>query len=472
MIKTDGSNQLQHESIDALQHPILSQLENDLYRLGEEGNAKYAKDWSETPAVTPPVVFLPAKTQDVSRILSLCYEHNQSVVTQGGLTGLSGGATPQHNEWALSLERLQSIAELDEQSMTIRVGAGVTLQTIHEKAAEAELVFPLDLGARGSCTAGGITSTNAGGNQVIQRGMARALVLGLEAVLADGTIMSNHNKLLKNNAGFDLKQLFIGTEGTLGVVTEITFRLFPQRPVVQTALCAFANFNDVIGFLKDAQRNILALKAFEVMWAEYFSAATEASSNRDPFAETYDYYVLCEAEGVDAEAAAQEFEMALSEGIEKGLIQDAVIAKSARETQELWEVRDAVTELLPTLKPVANFDVGIPIPEMENFSAAVEKQLKDTFPGCTTLFFGHIGDGNVHLIASTGSDGDVEAIEEIVFAHARAVNGTITAEHGIGVHKKQWLSYSRNDSELALMRMLKRTLDPKNILNPGRVIDV
>lgn len=452
-------------------HPILTQLDKGIVRSGDDIGLHHQGDWSLAPATLPPVLLLPRNTDEVSQILKLCQFHTQPLVTQGGLTGLSGGATPKQGEWALSLEKMQSIDELDTESLTITVGAGTPLETIQNAAEDAGLVLPLDLGSRGSCTAGGVAATNAGGNQVIQRGMARALILGMEAVQADGTIINSSNKLLKNNAGFDLKQLFIGSEGTLGVITSVTFRLFPKRNICQTALCTCDKFSDVISLLKEAQRNLTGLKAFEVMWSSYFHPSLEATSSRDPFSEKHNYYVLCETEGTDAKITTEEFESTLASAMEKGWVQDAVLAQNEKEAITLWTIRDGVTELVPIMMPGVNFDVGVPIPLMERFSIDAEKALKENLKDCAVYLFGHIGDGNLHLMASTGNEKDLEPIEEIVFDLVRKAKGTITAEHGIGTLKKAWLHYSRTPEELHLMQQLKRMMDPANILNPGRVID-
>ena len=234
-------------------------LDSALYLSGEEVQDSYAQDWSEAAAHLPEVVLRPRTIDDLSKMMTLATQTSQRIVTQGGRTGLAGGATPQQSEWALSVERMTNIIELDPIGQTITVEAGTTLQAIQEAAAEQGLQFPLDLGARGTATAGGITATNAGGNQVIQYGVTRQLVLGMTAVLPDGTVIAQNNQLLKNNAGFDLKQLLIGTEGVLGVIATITFRLFPKRDVVKTAICAVQNFDEVTDLLSHANRTMTGL---------------------------------------------------------------------------------------------------------------------------------------------------------------------------------------------------------------------
>lgn len=450
---------------------ILSSLDPDLYRCGSDVGERHAVDWSGEAPCLPEVVFRPTTTRQVAEILALCHRHDQPIVVQGGLTGLAGGATPQPGEWALSLERMNRIVELDEASMTITVEAGTTLQVIQDAATRAGLHLPLDLGARGSCMAGGLVSTNAGGNQVIQHGMTRALVLGLVAVLADGTVIPSRNKLLKNNAGFDLKQLFIGSEGTLGVVTEATLRLFPAKPYRQTALCALESFEAVIQLLRLAGQELEAVCSFEVMWADYFSRATGVTQN-NPFGPRrhHPFTVLLETETANESTSMEALQSLLYGLMESGDIVDAVVAQSGKEADAMWAIRDAVAELLPTMAPLANFDIGIPLAGMNTFTEEVTAALRGAFPGCEVLIFGHVGDGNLHILATTGRTADTKPIYDLVYQAIGPYGGTITAEHGIGAMKRNWLARCRSASEIALMRTLKQALDPRQILNRGRVI--
>jgi FAD/FMN-containing dehydrogenase len=452
-------------------HPALGDLDAELYRIGDDVGDRYACDWSGENPHRPALVFLPRSTADVARIVAACLRAGQPLVVQGGMTGLSGGATPQPGEWSLSTERLNRIDELDIDSRTITVGAGTPLQRIQQAAEEAGLTFPLDLGARGSCVAGGIVSTNAGGNQVVQHGMARALVLGLEAVLADGTVLSCDNKLLKNNAGFDLKQLFIGTEGTLGIVTRVTLRLFARKAARPTALCALPDFRRVIALLHHLERTLPVLSAFEVLWNDYYRAAVDATASRDPFDAEHAYYVLVETEAADDRAGIEGLESALAGAIEADVLPDATVAQNEREASVFWRIRDGVSELIPRMSPVATFDVGVPIPQMERFVADTRRALEAAVPDCRALVFGHIADGNLHLLVGAGSKAHLQAVYDTVYRVVQQASGTITAEHGIGVTKRDWLHLCRNDAEIALMRRLKATLDPTGILNPGRVID-
>lgn len=447
----------------AVSAPVLS---------GADISEKYHRDWSaETPGI-PLALVRPGSTAEVSSLLRICSAAGQPVVVQGGLSGLCGGGNPRANEVAVSLERLNGIEEIDAASMTMTVKAGTPLQVIQEAADKAGFVFPLDLGARGSCNIGGNISTNAGGNQVLRFGMTRNLVLGLEAVLADGTVITSLNKMLKNNAAYDLKHLFIGTEGTLGIVTRAVLRLFPKAQSRSSALIAVNDFAAVIKLLQRLSRDCGAgLSAFEVMWHSYYHFITDNCKGIvSPFAERHPLYVLTELEGSDAAKDQALFESTLGEALEQGLIADAAIAASQREREGFWKIRDGVGEIGAFIKNAANFDVSVPISAMQPFLDAVDRELQAALPGCKMLVFGHIADSNLHFLCYTGRKEDVKTIYGVVYRAVGQYQGSVSAEHGIGVQKLPYLHYSRSAEELALMRTLKQAMDPKGILNPGRVI--
>ncbi len=457
--------------MENLLEKIVVDLGDKIALTGDEVEDRYCVDWSRENPCKPDVVLRPRSTSEVGIILQHCHAAGQPLVTQGGMTGLVGGATPRPKEWVLSMERMKGVCEIDTDSMTMTALAGTPLEELQNAASNAGFMLPLDLGARGSCTIGGNVSTNAGGNQVIQYGMVRALVLGLEAVMADGTIISSKNKLLKNNTGFDLKHLFIGSEGVLGVVTEVVLRLFPAKLSRQSALCGINDFSDVIKLLTQLKRRLQVVSSFEVMWDNYFRYAIEhVEYTRDPFQEKYKYYVLVESEGNDQDQDDRAFQSALFEEIEQGTIDDAVIARSLKDRNDFWAIRDSVGEILAQIKDEANFDIGIPINETESCLNQIEKALKSKFPDLVYMVFGHLGDGNLHIIAATGNKDDKIEIYDTVYQITGEHHGGVAAEHGIGVLKKPWLHLSRTEQEINLMRQLKLALDPKNILNPGRVI--
>ncbi|MFK8020358.1 MAG: FAD-binding oxidoreductase [Pseudomonadales bacterium] len=435
--------------------------------------ASHASDWSKSAALAPPYVLRPETSKQVSIILRLCNQYKQAVVTQGGLTGLSGGATPAEGEIALSLSRLQGVLEVDAKGQTITVRSGTSLQAIQEAADAAGFKFALDLGARGNCSIGGNLATNAGGNQVIKYGMARAQVLGLEAVRADGTIVRAMNSMLKDNAGYDLKQLFIGSEGTLGVITECVLRLHPKPRSVNTALCGCATFDNAVALLGHVQSQLGAVSSFEVMWRSYFDYAIEnVAHTRNPMKEAHEFYVLVEQECDGTDHAQEHFLTVLSEAMDQGVTSDIIVAQSAREANELWDIRDAIADILSQIAPLANFDIGVPIKYMEEFIDRVDRELNEKYSNLTFFVFGHLGDGNLHLCASTGNADDAKSIYAHTYQIASLFSASVTAEHGVGTQKAKYLHYTRSKEELAMMRDLKRALDPNNILNPGRVIDI
>ena len=420
---------------------------------------------------TPIAVVRPKSTAEVAAVLRLCHEARQAVVPWGGRTGLVEG-TCADGAIALSLERMNRITDIDAEGATMTVEAGCVLQSVCEAADNKGLFFPLDLGARGSATIGGNISTNAGGNRVIRYGMMRELVLGLEAVLADGTIVSSLNHLIKNNAGYDLKQIFIGSEGTLGIVTRAVLRLRPKPVSQNVALLAVDAFPSLPRILRNLEKSLGGtLSAFEVMWEDFYRLVTTApAQGRPPLPDGHSYYVLVEALGGDPEGDGARFERALGAELESGGIVDATLAKSKGECDRLWGLRDDVAQVVRNA-PIFTFDVSLQISKMEEFVAEVHDALLSHWPAVTLMVFGHLGDGNLHLIAGVG-DGGAEArkaVEEMIYGALRKRGGSISAEHGIGLEKRTYLSYSRNPQEIALMRALKRTVDPDNILNPGKI---
>jgi FAD/FMN-containing dehydrogenase len=439
---------------------------------GADIGERHQHDWSVETPCAPVALLRPGTTEEVAAILRLCNDAGQALVVQGGLSGLCGGATPCAGELALSLERLAGVEEIDAAAMTMTVRAGTPLQVIQEAAAREGFVFPLDLGARGTCHIGGNISTNAGGNQVLRFGMMRNLVLGLEAVLPDGTVISAMNKMLKNNAAYDLKQLFIGSEGTLGIVTRAVLRLFPKSASRVSALIAVPDFTSLSALLRRfSSRFGGGLSAFEVMWQSYYHYITDTIGKaRSPFTEAHPMYLLAELEGSDEARDRALYESELAALLAEGLVSDAALAGSERERADFWRIRDGVAELGNYLKEAANFDVSVPISLMENFLAEVERGIRAAFPGATLLTFGHVADSNLHFICGTGRREDVKAIYQIVYAAVGRFHGSVSAEHGIGVQKIPYLHHSRSPAEVALMRKIKTALDPKGILNPGRVL--
>ena len=433
---------------------------------------KYSADWSGADPCKPAALLKPKSTDELSQIMALCHEYNQPVVVQGGLTGLAGGATPQVAEFAISLERMAGIEAIDPRAMTLTAHAGTPLQVLQDAAAEHNLFMPLDLGARGSCHIGGNVATNAGGTEVIRYGMTRALVLGLEAVLADGTVINAMNKMIKNNSGYDLKHLFIGSEGTLGIVTRVVIQLQPQALSSHTALCALQDYDSVTQLLAKLKHELGAgLTGFELMWDNYFNKVLEVESDlQNPFTEPHPFYVLVEYKDNDALSGGERFESVLFAQLEAGLLTDALIAQSHQDAEKFWQIRDGIGELFKVLGPVSNQDVSLPIADIGVFSTDLEQRLKQKYSNIGVLLFGHIGDNNLHVCAYTGREEDKIAINRDIMLMIGEYSGAITAEHGVGVIKRDFLDQSRTDSEIALMKTIKLAMDPKGILNPNRVI--
>lgn len=439
--------------------------------VGEAALERATSDWSR---MGKPVAHVrPANTGEVSAVLRLCNEAGMPVSPWGGKTGLVHGANGD-GAVALSLDRMTAIEAVDVMGGTISVEAGCILQVATEAAEAQGLSLPIDLGSRGSATIGGVIATNAGGNRVIRYGMTRDLVLGLEAVLADGTIVSSMNCLIKNNAGYDLKQMFIGSEGTLGVVTRAVLRLRPLPTSQDTAFVGCSRFDQLPLLLRHMEKRLGgALSAFEVMWREFVELVTTAPAlGRSPLGDPYPFSVLIEGQGADQESDSARFEAALSEALELGMIEDAAIAKSQTERNAMWELRDDISQTARNW-PIFTYDVSLPIDRMEAYVDEVRAALGAGWGDAATLtVFGHLGDGNLHLITGVGSrtKETKSAVDAIVYGGIRKREGSISAEHGIGLEKRDYLGYSRSPEEIALMRRLKAALDPNNILNAGKVL--
>lgn len=446
--------------------------------LGERGflgasqvEERYLVDAVGRRGEPPLAVLRPANTQQVSRSLAICHAAGIPVTTQGGRTGLVLGQLPQPGEIVLSMERMAAIESVDADSAMATVQAGVVLQALQEKLDALGLMFPLDLGARGSCTVGGNISTNAGGNRVIRYGMTRELVVGLEVVLADGTVLDGLRPHIKNNTGPDLKHLFIGSEGILGVVTRAVLRLAPKPGERTVALCAVGGFAQVRALLRHARSRLGGeLTAFEVMWDSYYSRAA-GITGQSPIATGHAFYVLIEASGADATVAAN-LETTLHAAIEEGIVVDAVLAKSGAENARLWELRDRSVEVSRLLGPVVAFDVSLRIADMEAFVARLHALAHGIDAGCDVIVYGHLGDGNLHLSVRVPPERPeaYDVIQRSVYELVGEYGGSISAEHGVGVSKREFLPHSRTAQEIAWMRNLKNTFDPRHILNRGRIL--
>jgi FAD/FMN-containing dehydrogenase len=429
--------------------------------------------WETHQPCLAQAVVRPSSTEQVAAIMRTCYAEGQSVVPYGGLTNLVQGCATTPDDIALSFEKMHAIEEIDTTAHTMTVQAGVTMLAAQEAADEKDLFFPVDIGARGTCMLGGNVSSNAGGTKVIRYGMMRDSVLGLEAVLADGTVVSSMNRFIKNNSGFDLKHLFIGTEGVLGLITRIIFRLSVKPLTHNVALVACSEYDRVVAVLNKSKALLgSSLCGFEVMWQDFFETVTEPIGKlRSPFSESYPLYAIVEAMGTRPGADDENFAAVLGEMIESELIQDGVIAKSDKEREEIWAIRGEVEWLV---KDCYNFDVSLAVADVGEYVDQVMERIRGDIPDALIAAFGHLGDNNIHVSVLCDGVKTTHAltIEKHVYESLIPYAGAISAEHGIGLEKKPYLSISRSAEEIELMKSLKRSMDPKNILNPGKVVSL
>src|SRR4051812_10597753 len=413
----------------------------------------------------------PRSTEQVAAVMRLCHAHGQPVVTHGGLTGLVQGADAERGDIVLSMESVNAIERVDASGRSLRAQAGAKLGEVQRAAEERELVFPLDLGARDSATVGGNISTNAGGLRVLRYGMMRNLVLGIEAVLADGTVLTSLNRMLKNNAGYDLKQLFIGSEGTLGIVTRAELRLVSRTRSQETLLASLAGFDAMVELLGRLDSGLGGqLAAFEALWGNYYDFNTAPpAQNAAPLPRGAPFYVIAESLGGDPEADRARLEAVLGEAMDAGVVSDVVIANSEAERRAIWAIREDVWQV-QNIAPLLTFDVSLPLENMKDYAGQVCGAVR-SFAGENRAFvFGHMADGNLHIVVAAGDDAATRArVEDIVYRPLAAVGGSVSAEHGIGLEKRAYLPLSRTPAEIATMRLLKQALDPRGILNPGKV---
>ena len=451
--------------------------------VGDELAARATHFWDAAPLVAAALV-RPRTTAEVAATLAACRAAGCSVVTHGGVTGLAGGDRSGPRDIVLSLERMRTIESVDPVGRTLTVEAGVVLEAAQRAAAEHGLELGIDLGARGSCTIGGNIATNAGGLSVLRHGMTREQVLGLEAVLADGTVLSAMSRMVKNNTGYDWKQLLIGSEGTLGVVTRAVLKLRPAAPHARTALVACERFEDAAGLLAHLGTALDgALGAFEVMWNRFYALNTDPAhegSASAPLAREHPLYAVLEARGADEGALEARFERAMESAMEAGLVADAVLAQSERERAGIWHIREHI-EIALAHEPVFTYDVSLPIADMAGYLEGVEAELAERFPTLAFYAYGHLADGNLHVLVAPLPIGEPApdaptvhawhaASDAAVYGPLAALGGSISAEHGIGLHKKAWLHVSRSPAELELMRAIKRAMDPDGVLNPGKIL--
>jgi FAD/FMN-containing dehydrogenase len=445
--------------------------------------AAYEQDWRKRYRGKALAVVRPGNTTEVAAVVKLCARHDAGLVPQGGNTGLVGGSVPDGSgtQVLLSLARMNRVRGLDAANLTLTVEAGCILQSVQSVAAAQGLLFPLSLAAEGSCTIGGNLATNAGGTQVLRYGNARDLCLGLEVVTAQGEVWDGLAGLRKDNTGYDLRDLFIGSEGTLGIITAATLKLYPQPAARTTALASLVTLDAAVALLQMAQARLGAgLTGFEVM--NRFSLGLVRKhfpQLRQPLPESA-WTVLLEQSDTESEAHARAlFEGLLEAAMEAGLITDAAVAESIEQSRAMWHLRESIPLAQPEEGPNIKHDISLPVSRIPEFVTRTDAALEAAFPGTRSVNFGHLGDGNLHynLQAPLGLDGaeflrlHEPAVNTLVYDAVMAYSGSISAEHGVGALKREELAHRKSPVALQMMRAIKRALDPQGLMNPGRMLD-
>jgi FAD/FMN-containing dehydrogenase len=436
--------------------------------------ATYGVDWTRVYEPAPSLVVLPRTTDEVSRFLALCHRMRVPVVPSGGRTGLAGGAVARDGEVVLSLERMRRMDPVDENGMTVRVQAGAVTEAVHQHCAAHGMTWPVDFASKGSSQIGGNIATNAGGVKVIRYGLTRQWVLGLQVVTATGEVLEMGGALEKNNTGIDLRQLFIGSEGILGVITEATLKLARLPGAQDVFLFALDDLPAVLALFRAARRGPFTVSAYEFFTDRCLARVRRHRKIDAPFAEVSPCYVVLEVEAHDRDV----LEAWLAGLFEKELVRDGVLAQTTAQARALWQLREGISESLSATGLPHKNDVALAIADLDAFCADLERVFTEEYPGWEICLFGHIGDGNLHVNVMKPDDMDKQAFlartheaDRHLFEIVRRYRGSVSAEHGIGLLKRPWLGHTRSQTEIALMRALKQVMDPHGILNPGKVLE-
>ncbi|KAI2639886.1 D-lactate dehydrogenase 2 mitochondrial precursor [Hypomontagnella submonticulosa] len=438
-------------------------------------------DWMRKYKGHCKLVLRPGSTEEVSKILKYCNENMLAVVPQGGNTGLVGGSVPVFDEIVVSTSRMNQIRFFDEVSGVLVVDAGVVLEVADQFLAEKGYIFPLDLGAKGSCQIGGNVSTNAGGLRLLRYGSLHGTVLGIEAVLPDGTILDDLSRLRKNNTGYDLKQLFIGAEGTIGLITAVSIHCPQRSKAVNVAFLGVESYEKLQQAFKEAKTQLgEILSAFELMDSQSQDMFHRVKENKRPLEGDHPFYCLIETSGSNSEHDSEKLESFLEDIMSKEIVSDGVVAQDETQFRSLWSQREGITETLGHWGGVYKYDLSIPIKDMYQLVVDVRKRMEDAglkgetdeYPVVEVVGYGHMGDANLHLnIAVRRYDKKVEeALEPYVYEWIADKNGSISAEHGLGIAKKKYIGYSRNEITVGLMKQIKNLYDPNGIMNPYKYI--
>jgi FAD/FMN-containing dehydrogenase len=436
---------------------------------------EYGRDWTRVVAPAPSAVALPRTTEEVARFVKICAAHSVSLVPSGGRTGLAGGALATDGEVVVSLSRMRALGSVDVVGATVRVEAGAITEAVHEHARPHGLTWPIDFAAKGSSTIGGNISTNAGGVKVIRWGTTRQWVLGLQVVVASGDTLELNGALEKNNTGLDLRQLFVGSEGTLGIVTAATLKLAPIPRQLDVILFAVDDLAAVIRLFRETRASKFVISAYEMFTDACLARVLAHRKLRSPLASPSEYYVLVELE----DTLREPLETWVASLFDRGFVRDGVLAQHGGEARDLWALRESISESLSATGFPYKNDVALPVAALEEFCAALGQVFAHRYPGWEICLFGHIGDGNIHVnvmkpdnLTKTEFLAKTEEANRDLFDLVRAHGGSVSAEHGVGLLKKPWLGWSRSEPEMSVMRAVKRALDPNCMFNPGKIFDL
>jgi FAD/FMN-containing dehydrogenase len=440
--------------------------------------AEYGRDWTRVLEPAPCAIAFPRTTDEVARLVKLCGAHGVPIVPSGGRTGLAAGAVAAKGEIVVSLSRMRAMEPVDVVGGTVRVQAGAVTQAVHEHCEAHGLTWPVDFASKGSSTVGGNIATNAGGVKVIRWGLTRQWVLGVEVVLASGDVLEDKGALEKNNTGLDLRQLFIGSEGTLGIVTAATLKLARVPRKLEVLLFAVDDLAAVVRLFRETRSAPFVLSAYEMFTDACLARVLAHRKLRAPLATPSTHYVLVELEERDEAASREPLEEWVGSLLERGVVRDGVLAQHASEARDLWALRESISESLSATGFPHKNDIALPVAALEAFCAELEALFARRYPGFEVCLFGHIGDGNLHVNVMKPADTEkgafiakIKEADRDMFDLVRKHGGSISAEHGVGLLKKPWLGWSRSPAEIAVMRAVKKVLDPRNLLNPGKIFD-
>lgn len=461
--------------INSLASTLREKLPEQLILTDRDSCAFYGRDWLKDFEPNASMVVLPESIEHIQAVVRSCIDAKVAIVPSGGRTGLSGGATAMNGEVVVSLERMRRILEVNRVDRTIRCEAGVVLERIQMSAAEQGLYFPVDFSSRGSSQIGGNIATNAGGIRVIRYGNVRDWIVGLRVVTGTGEILELNGSLFKNNSGYDLRSLFVGSEGTLGIIGEATLRLASPPRDTTRVLCGLSANDAILPLLSNCRDNLRGLSAFEFMEQSAVEEVVVRRGLRNPFVATYPTYILVEIE-LNEPGASDEVVRVFGEAFESGLIQDVVVSESTAQSKELMDLRDLVSETLSTHYTIHKNDISVPVTAIPTFVKELHACIGAAYPDFRVVVFGHVGDGNLHVnvLKPAGmEDKDFwnlcHQADHTIFATVQRHQGSISAEHGVGLLKRDFLHYTRSNAEIQLMHGIKRVFDPHGIMNPGKI---